>query len=323
MKRRQGGVALITIMLIVVVATVLSVQMATEQNLAVNRAAAMFSSYQAAQYAYGGEELARQILHADFEENPQVDNLTEVWASPELKYTFDNGEVELHIEDLGGRLNVNSLRAHPVNGVAIKRFYTLATTLGLDTMYVDRLLDWVDDDLERTRIGAEDYEYLGLDRPYRTPRSAMADISELRLLLDMDDLTFNRLAPYIYPLPDVGTEINVNTASAGVIGSLSERLSTDSVEALVADRAQRGGFETVDAFLQDGALAGLAVPRQGLGVQSVYFLVSIRARYFERFAHLTSVIERNPADGSLRVLHRDLGARIRPVVAEDGDATEG
>jgi type II secretory pathway component PulK len=62
----------------------------------------------------------------------------------------------------------------------------------------------------------------------------------------------------------------------------------------------------VQAFLQDEALAGRNVTLQGLGVQSGYFQVTVRARYQDRAGYLTSVIQRNAADGSLRVIYRDM-----------------
>ena len=66
LDQRQGGVALISVLLIVVIATVLGVAMTREQNYAITRARLFLEQTRVHQYALGGEELARQILHADF-----------------------------------------------------------------------------------------------------------------------------------------------------------------------------------------------------------------------------------------------------------------
>ena len=72
---RQTGVALISVLLIVVIATVLGVAMTREQNHAITRARLALEQTRVHQYALGGEELARQILHTDFIEAREKDTL--------------------------------------------------------------------------------------------------------------------------------------------------------------------------------------------------------------------------------------------------------
>ena len=67
---KARGVALISILLVVVIATVLGVKMTTEQHFSINRARNYFDQVKVHQYALGGEELARQILYKDFTDNP-------------------------------------------------------------------------------------------------------------------------------------------------------------------------------------------------------------------------------------------------------------
>lgn len=320
MKRTsQRGVALISVILIVVVATVLGVEMITDQSYAISRLTSIANTQQAQQYALGGEELARQILHEDFIDSPGKDDLTEIWASNELNYEFDNGEINLHIEDLQARLNINGLARAGTNNIARARLINLVALLGIDVMYVDRMLDWVDADTSKTEIGAEDWDYLGLDRPYRTAGQYMADISELRLLLDMNPETFDALSPYLATLPAENVPLNVNTAPAEVIKSLAPEVPIEAAQGVVQLREQNGGYESVDQFLQDPAFAGLNINSSNLGVQSMFFQVNVRARYLDRYAYLTSVVQRDPADGSMRVIYRDLSKKITPTVTKSDD----
>jgi len=316
MNGRQRGVALISIMLVVVVATVLAVQMTTEQNLAVSRAATLFDTDQVRQYALGGEELARQILHEDFVAQPGKDQLAEAWASNDLHYEFEEGEVSLTITDLQGRLNINGLAGQD-SGLTRIRLSSLLAHLGVDVAFVDRMADWVDHNAAKSAQGAEDFDYLGLPRPYRTAGGPMADPSELRLLLDMDDATYAAILPYVCALPDPGTTVNVNTAPPRVLQAIAPSLTDEAADALASQRDAVAGYDSVKNFLADPMLAGSGTADSGLGVQSSYFQVSVRARYHGRFAYLTSIVQRDPTDGSMRVIYRDLSKKIYPAVASD------
>ena len=64
---RQAGVALVSVLLVVAIGTVLAVSMIQEQYASIQISRGYLSRTQANQYALGGEELARQILYADFE----------------------------------------------------------------------------------------------------------------------------------------------------------------------------------------------------------------------------------------------------------------
>lgn len=335
MRRRQRGVALISIMLIVVMATVLAVQMTNDQRLEIQRSANRFDAAQARQYALGGEELARQILRQDFEERPDVDLPGDAWTSPDLQFEFGDGAVELIITDLQGLLNVNQLYSVPrgsnqpedelpdPNGVGgdadavitVQRLTRLVAALGIDPVFAARIVDWVDPDDGKGQMGAEDFDYLGLDPPYRTADGPMVDTSELRLLFEMEPAVFEALSPFVAALPDTSTTLNINTAPPAVLASLTDSLSLEAAEALAANRDETGGYETVTQFLVDPALAGSGLAADGLGVQSSFFRVSVRARFLDRFAYLTSIIQRNVTDGSMRVVYRDMSKRIVPVVA--------
>jgi general secretion pathway protein K len=323
--RGQRGVALISVLLIVVIATILGVSMSREQNFAIIRARMFVEQSRVQQYARGGEELARQILHEDLVEAGDKDTMVEGWASGNLRFEFEDGEVDLRIEDLQGRFNLNSLvDRQAANILARERFVNLLAMQGIDVMFVDRIIDWVDANQNASPLGAEDFEYLGLAQPYRTSGQLLADVSELRLLLDMPPESIEQLLPLVASLPDPSTSINVNTAPPGVLQALAPNLSPDVAQAMAESRQNTEGYDSVQAFLQDDALAGQNVSLQGLGVQSGYFQVRVRARYQDRAGYLTSIIQRNATDGSLRVIYRDMMKPAPGVAfAAFNDAAEG
>lgn len=317
MKRNQRGIVLITVMLIVAVATILAVQMADDQDLAVHRAASIFDNAQARQYAYGGEELARQILHASFIKDPTKVTLAQAWASNKLQYDYQQGHVQIKIEDLQGRLNVNSLVLTGIDGaVARQRFTSLFTRLGVDTTFVNRIVDWIDANQAKSPMGAEDYDYLSLAHPYRAANQPMEDPTEMRLLLGMNNKIWHAIAPYICALPDPAAPININTAPPGVLQAIAPGLTDQQAKAIASARDAGSGYQTVQAFI--GSPSNAFPPQinlAGLGVQSSFFEVNVRAQYRDRFAYLTSIIERDPTNGSMRIIYRNLSRKTYPVVA--------
>ena len=342
-RGQQQGVALISILLIVVIATVLGAAMTTEQNFSINRARVSFDQSIVKQYALGGEELARQILRQDFIDSPEEDHLGEQWAVPGDVFEFEDGEIELQIIDLQSRMNVNGLASTEANnngqnGSANSqlddstngslngspnsstqdndtkaRLIRLFTQQGAEDRHVHNLKDWIDADDANDGLGAEDYAYLGLDKPYRTAGQLIGDISELRLLLEMEPQQFQLIAPYLVALPDVQIEVNVNTASAGVLQALLPGTDLGTLESLVADRDGGQPFESTSAFLVQAGVQGVL---NGITVRSEFFQVSIKARYQDRFGYLTSIIQRDGTDGSMRVIYRDQSKKILPKVTE-------
>ena len=85
-------------------------------------------------------------------------------------------------------------------------------------------------------------------------------------------------------------------------------------------RDESEGFETLELFLQTPELAGLGVVNDGLGVQSAFFEIRTVARYQDRFSYLTSIVHRNPVNGSMRVIARDFSKSYRPpAVSQESD----
>ncbi|MCY1284572.1 Type II secretion system (T2SS), protein K [compost metagenome] len=318
--RRQRGVALITVLLVTALVTVVCAGLIARQHLAIRSTANQLNVRQAWHYALGGERLAEAVLLRDLRQgDPRqpVDHLGEEWARPLASFPLDEGgELRVRIEDPSGRFNLNSLvRQRQVNSQAVAQFRRLLQRLQIEQPYADRLVDWLDADEEPSGAsGAEDNQYLLAQPPQRAANRSLADVSELRLLLDMREADYRRLLPYVSALPD-DAGLNVNTAGAPVLSSLADGLSPAQAEELVAARGQRG-FRTVEEFLGQPALAGLGIQTQGLTVGSSYFQVICEVQLDRRRQVLISSLQRN-SDGRMRVLARDLGQSGLPPRAVD------
>ena len=67
MPRRQRGIAAITAVLVVALATILAVNLAWELNLDIRRTEVLLQHTQARQFALGAEMIAADALRRDFE----------------------------------------------------------------------------------------------------------------------------------------------------------------------------------------------------------------------------------------------------------------
>ena len=45
--------------------------------------------------------------------------------------------------------------------------------------------------------------------------------------------------------------------------------------------------------------------------------MSVTARYHDRVGYLTSIIQRDQTDGTMRVIYRNMGKKILPLIKED------
>jgi len=303
----QAGVALITALLVVALATVAAVAMATHQQLDTRRTANLLDSDQAYEYALGVETWARLFLVRDARNN-QVDDLGEPWAQSVPPLPVTGGQVTGRITDLQGLFNLNDLvdKGKP-SAPDMARFQRLLAALDLSPGLAQAVADWIDPDPNPLfPDGAEDNAYLGLKGAYRAANRPMESATELRLVKGFDAKAVNRLLPYVCALP-TRTAINVNTAPVPVLQSLANGLSRQDMKALVQARG-KDGYKTVQAFLSDPRLAGVKINTENLAVASHYFLIASEADVGGGRVRLYSKVERAQG-GKTRVLSRNRGTR--------------
>lgn len=105
---RQYGVALITVLLIVFLASLTATSLATLQQIAIRRSTVLQHQQQARLYALGVEQWAELILIRDGQEN-QTDHPDEEWANLPPTLPVEEGIVSAKIRDLQGCFNLNNL----------------------------------------------------------------------------------------------------------------------------------------------------------------------------------------------------------------------
>lgn len=291
-KNRQAGVALITALLVVTLATTLAVAMSSRQQVDIRRTENNLRFDQGMLYAQGGEKWAQSILQKDIEsdlkDSRKVDSLDEDWARELPPTPLEDGQISGNISDLQGRFNLNNLlqtgsqnkAEREASELQLAMFQRLLRALELDEKIAIALLDWIDPDGEtRFPDGAEDGEYLDQDPPYRPANLPLADVSELRLVKGVNAEAYYALLPHVCVLPEF-TAININTASKEVLMSLADEISDTIADNLVAERSTSPA-ETRDDFIKrvDEQLAG----KEGMG-EKLKNIIEVSSHYFQSHA---------------------------------------
>jgi general secretion pathway protein K len=221
-RSRQRGVALITAVLVVALATMLAVNVSFNGFLNQRRAINMFSADQGFQIAMGAEAWAADILRRDSMGGTKVDDFTEEWATPIPPIPVEGGEVAGQVEDMQGRFNLNNLVKFENgtlvrNDAAVERFKNLLLLLELEEKWADMLVDWIDTDIEASfPDGGEDNLYTVLTPGYRPPNMRITRASEILALHEFGIERYRRLEPFITALPG-NTPLNLCTAPPEVL----------------------------------------------------------------------------------------------------------
>ena len=299
--RGQRGVALVTALLVVSLATVAAVSMATRQHVDIRRTGNLLHGEQAYAYALAAESWALVIMDRDAEDT-ENDTLEDDWATALPPISVEGGFVNGRISDLQGRFNVNNLVGDDGKPSVVDKDYfsRLLVVLDLDPALTNALLDWIDPDINASYPdGAEDDTYLLDDPPYRAANRPLSSVSELGLVRGFTAEVMAVLEPHITALPG-HAGINVNTATAEILSALNESLTEADVDSLIQDRGE-DGYEGKAEFLAHDAMAGLEIDID-IGTSSNWFNVQTDVHVGRGRARLQSLVLRE--EGPARVVSR-------------------
>ncbi len=259
MKRRPAGVALITAMLVVALATLAATALLSSTSLAIHRAAGLRDNEQAWWVTRGVEAWVLGILESDRKDS-QHDGLDEDWSKPVDYLPVDQGFVRGTVQDLQGRINLNGV--NPKNPKVVEQFRRLLRGFSEQDPQpglVDAIQDWSDaDQTPGSMNGAEDADYLGLTPPYRAANRPFTVVSELLAVRGMTPKLYEALRPHVAALPldaaGKSAPINVNTASEAVLRALAEQVDETRLRAWMERRAGEPVRDAagLEALVKDG-----------------------------------------------------------------------
>lgn len=305
----QRGVALLTILLLVVSITVVAGAMLASQKIAIRRSGLLFDQNQLLQDINAGQQLAVTLIRADAKLN-DTDSEQDIWAQPIPPYTLGGHSIGIELRDEGSRFNINNLyHSGAVDNAALAVFQRLLTQLNLEPDTAVAILDYQDADSEVYQDGGDEnvvyaqQSNRGADTAL--PNQALLSIDQLAEVKGVDAQVLATLRPYITAVPYY-LPININTASPVLFAALVEGASSQQMQSIIELRAKQA-FSSVDDVWQLPVLSSVKEEERKaltplLAVDSQAFMALITAsdnatvgQARQRFA--TVIISKTAADG--------------------------
>lgn len=249
MPRRQRGMALLLVLLVVVLLTTLLTELAFSTLIDLRLAETFRDSTRAYYLAKGGINAGSMLLKHD---RNRYDSLDEPWHQGVTDYPVGDGSITIRIEDLDGKLAINSLVIdNNPQTVAVDRFFRFFSALELPppadpAELTAALVDWLDggDDTYREILvdersiptaGAESSYYQGLEPPYPSKNGPLHTLDELVNIKGFTPEVIARITPHLAVNGDI--RININTAGLEVLMALSPLIDRATAERIVEYRA--------------------------------------------------------------------------------------
>ena len=273
MRRNQQGIALMTVLLVMSLALLITAGMLRSHRLVLHSSAQQIHQLQMRTLAFAGESWAREHLRNLIRDPKVAVAAGQAWTRGQPQLRIDNGQIEVDIEDLAGRFNLSALLGKgPADAVLVQRWLRLQTLR------------------EVTPVPASTLQGLSL-----------SDISQLRQVPGVDARWLTRMQPWLALLGKGGL-LNINTAPATLLATL-EGVTPDMARRLVAERPLQG-YASVQDFTFVPALIGLGVQSQGLGIGSRWFRITTEVRLGQSRLRLESDVARNLETGKWHLLQR-------------------
>lgn len=268
MKREQG-VALLMVMLLLALMATIAVGINQFWFSAFNRTLNQQSRIQAKWALLGGETLARQWLAESLQSEPVV-HLGQSWAKPGQSLRTEDGNIAITFSDAQACFNINSLNyrvatvEQPVEktatasednsasvfkpDIAHQVFTALLANLGFSEAETRQLSDSIKAQLAPGSV-------------------AFADISELRPLPGVGRERFLRLSPLLCALPEQKPQININTLGLRQLPLLQalflNKATQGALQQLLAARPLNGWKTISDPAFQQTLQALRLPPLEG------------------------------------------------------------
>jgi general secretion pathway protein K len=249
--RDEKGVALILVLVVIALLVSLVVDFTYTMQVDVTLAANQRDEVKAFYVARSGMELARLMLKED---DPAYDARDEDWAlfdeHPGFIDEDDEGRFNGTIEDEASKFPINDLidEKGVIDEGSRRQLERLFEVLDLDPDLVDPICDWLDRDSNAGPTGAEDAYYAELSPPYPCKDGPLSSLEELLLVKGMTeeilygDAEKKGLLQYLTIHSD--DKININTASAEVLQSLSDYIDENLAQAII-DYRQEEPFKVI------------------------------------------------------------------------------
>lgn len=265
MRKHDGGVTLLFVLVILALTSAVVVTMVTLSESAVDRSRFYDEATSAQALLSAGEATAVIALRRDLATSPEVDHDREVWAKVnQADVAIAGGRFGLALGDAQGLFNLTNLGTEGV--LAQNRLRDILGALDLDTDLALRIIATFSATQPPTRL------------------------AQLRDAAGVSDAELAALATMVTILPR-NTTVNVNAAPVALLAVL---LNNPVQAKLLDTRRAKLGFLTP----ADVSALGVILPA-GLGFQSTFFRLRVTVQVGTTLQAQDSLIERGgDADGA-------------------------
>jgi len=315
--RDNRGMALILTILIISLIVALTLQFNTSMRSNLYAAANLRDGIKLRCIARSGFNGALAVLYEDAASG-NVDTLRETWAharifSENSASLFDEGRFLVEITDLSGRIQINQMvdkdgKYSDSQKRILTRFLN-SPEFDLEPEEVDNIVDaikdWIDQDSETTRFGAENAYYQTLEKPYTCKNAPIEFIEELLFVKGITKELFygsrERLGISYYLSPHGNGMININTADPLVLRALSDQIEQDLSEDMVIyrenednDLSEPGWYKNVPG------MSHVTIDPTLLTTSSNYFEITSAGLKGTMSKRVMGVVERK--EGAIKIL---------------------
>ena len=320
LAKRDRGIALIIVMIIVAALTVIVTGFAYSMRVETKLARNTRFNPDMDWLGRSGVELARYLLSKRAPGEEQMDALHQKWAGgpgridmdamaelepweelPMTNVKLGNGTFSIKITDMERKLNINSAPEPLLR-------YILEMHGGVDAtdvdVFIDSLRDWMDPDENPGLNGAESDFYLSEYPPYYSKNGPLDHITELKLVQGFKEnpSIYNVFAKNFTAIS--GGLINVNTASAQVLGLLPGMDPIIAGDIVMYRAGPEGPYRSpnqIGAVLEPFGMDPGSI-QQFLATESATFEVEITAKIGPQQRKYISLLRRlSPQD--IRILY--------------------
>lgn len=280
----QRGVALLTILLLVVSITVVAGAMLASQKIAIRRSGLLFDQDQLLQDINAGQQLAITMIRADDKLN-DTDSEHDIWAQPIPPYSLGTHSIGIELRDEASHFNINNLYQNgAVDTAALAVFQRLLTQLNVEPDIAIAVLDYQDPDGEVYEDGGNEStvyaEQLNASGSKTLPNQPFLSIDQLQEVQGVTAEVLTTLRPYITATPYY-LPINVNTASSVVLAALMDGATSEQMQGLIEMRSKQA-LASIDDMWQLPVLSSVDEAKRKelaplLAVDSQAFMALITA----------------------------------------------
>lgn len=303
------GMALIMTILVISLIVTLTLQFNASMRSNLQAAMNLRDGIELGCIARSGFNGALAALHEDATSG-NVDTLREDWAHAKLfsessPSLFNEGRFIVEITDLSGKIQLSQLvdkngsYNSAQKGLLIRFLNFPEFDLDAEEAenIVDAIKDWIDNDNDTTRFGAEDAYYQALEKPYPCKNAPIEFLEELLFVKGITKELLHGSAekPGIsrYLSPFGNGKININTADIFILRSLSDDIDQERAEDMIEYRENKDNdLSDLKWYKNVPGMADVSIPDSLITTSSTYFEITSEGFKGSMSKKIKAIVER-------------------------------